>query len=64
MWAAAECLRKAGLPDDAPLTAAGRPRPGWAVLASGGSRVATFATTLRDGPGPVVFAVLTGEGRS
>ncbi|RFU38798.1 SDR family NAD(P)-dependent oxidoreductase, partial [Actinomadura logoneensis] len=27
VWAAAECLRKAGLPDDAPLTAAGRPRP-------------------------------------
>ncbi|RMI31999.1 SDR family NAD(P)-dependent oxidoreductase, partial [Actinomadura harenae] len=60
VWAAAECLRKAGLPEDAPLTAAGRPRPGWAVLASGGSRVATFATTLRDRPGPVVFAVLTG----
>ncbi|MEV5573143.1 type I polyketide synthase [Spirillospora sp. NPDC052269] len=60
VWAAAECLRKAGLPDDAPLTAAGRPRAGWAVFASGGSRVATFATTLRDRPGPVVFAVLTG----
>ncbi|WP_245627726.1 type I polyketide synthase [Actinomadura oligospora] len=60
VWAAAECLRKAGLPDDAPLTAAGRPRQGWAVLASGGLRVATFATTLRDRPGSVVFAVLTG----
>ncbi|MEV0401515.1 type I polyketide synthase [Actinoallomurus sp. NPDC050550] len=64
VWAAAECLRKAGLPEDAPLTAAGRPRPGWVLLASGSSRVATFATTLRDRPGPVVFAVLTGEGRS
>ncbi|WP_262403127.1 polyketide synthase dehydratase domain-containing protein [Actinomadura sp. CNU-125] len=69
VWTAVECLQKAGMPQDAPLTAsapaAGVPdRSGWAVLASGDLRVATFATTVRGVTGPVVFAVLTGEGRS
>ena len=75
VWAAIECQRKAGLSVDAPLTmdAAG-PGP-WVVLSagpagsvgsltsSGGLRVATLATTLRDAPAPVVFAILV-EGRS
>ncbi|MCP2336068.1 type I polyketide synthase [Actinomadura rupiterrae] len=87
VWAAAECLQKAGAPPDAPLTSAAAGaaagaasgaasggaggargavsgKPGWAVLASGGLRVGTFATAVRGVPDPVVFAVLTGEGRS
>ncbi len=60
---AVECLRGAGLPLDAPLTLAPAGRDAWAVFASGGVRVSTLATTLRDAQSPVVFAVLT-EGRS
>ncbi|MEU8122625.1 type I polyketide synthase [Spirillospora sp. NPDC049024] len=59
IWAARECLQKAGLPATAPLTLLPPARPGWVVLASGDLRVATFATTLRDVPEPVVFAVLS-----
>ncbi|HEX2315708.1 MAG TPA: type I polyketide synthase [Thermomonospora sp.] len=63
VWAAVECLRKAGLPVESPLTLAPRRRPGWTVLVSGDLRVATLATALRDVEQPVVFAILT-EGRS
>ncbi|KAA9377607.1 SDR family NAD(P)-dependent oxidoreductase [Microbispora cellulosiformans] len=62
VWAAAECLRKAGLPADAPLTLAPPEAPDWTVLVSGGLRIGTLVTTLRGEPGPVVFAVLA-EGR-
>ncbi|MEV4091638.1 type I polyketide synthase [Streptosporangium saharense] len=62
VWAAAECLRKAGLPPGAPLTWTSERRDAWAVLASGGLRVATLVTTLRDTVEPVAFAILT-EGR-
>ena len=64
VWTAIECLRKAGLPAGAPLTVTPPRRTGWAVFASGRLHVATFATTLRDSPDLVVFAVLTAEGRS
>ncbi|MGW4425693.1 SDR family NAD(P)-dependent oxidoreductase [Streptosporangium sp. NPDC004631] len=63
VWSAAECLRKAGLPPDAPLTWTPAGQGPWTVFASGASRIATLLTALRDVPGPVVFAVLT-EGRS
>ncbi|WP_433328113.1 type I polyketide synthase [Spirillospora sp. CA-294931] len=63
VWAAMECLQKAGLPGDAPLTLTPSRRDGWAVLASGGLRIATLVTTLRDVKEPVAFAILV-EGRS
>ncbi|MFC4048507.1 SDR family NAD(P)-dependent oxidoreductase [Actinomadura syzygii] len=63
VWAALECLRKAGLPPDSPLSLLHARPGGWAVLASGGLSVCTLVTTLRDVPGPVVLAILT-EGRS
>ncbi|MER7134291.1 SDR family NAD(P)-dependent oxidoreductase, partial [Streptosporangium saharense] len=62
VWAAAECLRKAGLPPGAPLTWASERRDAWAVLSSGGLRIATLVTALRDTVEPVAFAILT-EGR-
>ncbi|MGV9776513.1 type I polyketide synthase [Streptosporangium sp. NPDC003464] len=61
--AAAGCLRKAGLPADAPLTLAPAQRDAWVVFTSGALRIATLVTSLRDAQAPVVFAVLT-EGRS
>lgn len=59
IWAAAECLRKAGLPVDAPLTPTAGGRRGWRLFAAGPLRVATFATAVRGSAAPVVFAVLT-----
>jgi enediyne polyketide synthase len=64
VWAAIECLHKAGLPQSAPLIASPSARPGWQVLNCGPLRIATFVTTLRDVKGQVAFAVLTEEGRS
>ncbi|MCW2877846.1 MAG: Polyketide synthase -like protein [Sphaerisporangium sp.] len=61
--AAVDSLRSAGLLQSAPLTLTQERRDAWTVFASGGVRVSTLATTLRDAPQPVVFAVLT-EGRS
>jgi len=63
VWAAAECLQKAGLGIDSPLTLDPSPRPGWSLLRSGPLQIATFATAVRDNPVPVVFAILV-EGRS
>ncbi|MFI2077430.1 type I polyketide synthase [Streptomyces triculaminicus] len=58
-WTALECLKKAGITTDAPLTLDPPRGDHWAVLASGGLRVATFATALRGEPRPVVLAFLT-----
>jgi enediyne polyketide synthase len=59
VWTAAECLQKACLPPGSPLTLTPARQDGWTVLASGALRIATLATTLRDAPDPVVFAILT-----
>ncbi|MEU6077879.1 type I polyketide synthase [Micromonospora sp. NPDC047074] len=63
VWAATECLRKAGLSHRAPLVAVPSDRAGWLVFASGDLRIATFVTSVRDLPHPMVFAILT-EGRA
>ena len=62
VWAAVECLRKAGLPADAPLTLTTAGTAPWMVFAVGAAHIATLVTAVRDVPDPVVFAVLT-EGR-
>jgi enediyne polyketide synthase len=64
VWAAIECLRKAGLPAGAPLTLIPTGRRPWQVFSSGALRTATLVTTLRDVPSPVVFAVLAEGQRS
>jgi enediyne polyketide synthase len=58
VWAAMECLRKAGCSDDAPIMLGSADRPGWVVLTSGEVRVGVFATTVQGVDTPVVFAVL------
>ncbi|MBC6467406.1 SDR family NAD(P)-dependent oxidoreductase [Actinomadura alba] len=62
IWAATECLRKAGLPADAPLTLVAGGRHAWQVLSAGTLRIATLVTAVRGVSAPVAFAVLT-EGR-
>nr|APD71522.1 type I polyketide synthase 3 [Streptomyces sp.] len=59
VWGAVECLRKAGLLGGVPLTLAPQTRDNWVVLTSGGLRIATFVTALRNALEPAVFAFLT-----
>ncbi|GLF98792.1 type I polyketide synthase [Streptomyces yaizuensis] len=63
VWTALECLQKAGLTAAAPLALAPGPRDGWAVLTSGGLRIATLATSVGTPAVPTVLTILT-EGRS
>jgi enediyne polyketide synthase len=60
VWSALECLRKTGT-TTRDLTVDRVHADGWVVLSSGDARIATWVTTLNDQPGPVVFAVLSGE---
>ncbi|MEH1101385.1 type I polyketide synthase [Micromonospora sp. CPCC 205561] len=62
VWAAIECLRKAGLSHRAPLVVVPTDRAGWLVFASGELRIATLVTSVRDLSQPMAFAILT-EGR-
>ncbi|MEV0271258.1 type I polyketide synthase [Hamadaea sp. NPDC050747] len=63
VWAAIECLQKAGQPPRGPLTLLHAQRSGWVVFSYGELRIATFVTKVRGVTEPVVFAVLT-EGRN
>ncbi|MFF8962721.1 SDR family NAD(P)-dependent oxidoreductase [Streptomyces globisporus] len=58
VWAALECMQKAGLTTHAPLSMTPRTVDDWTVLASGGVRVAVLVTRLKGLPGPVAAAVL------
>jgi enediyne polyketide synthase len=68
VWAATECLQKAGVtPASAPITLTPARRDAWTVFASGNLRIATLVTTLArtpsgDAQAPVVFAILTDGG--
>ncbi|WP_433202021.1 type I polyketide synthase [Dactylosporangium sp. CS-047395] len=63
VWSAVECLQKAGRLGSDPLTLLPESRDGWIVFGSGDARIATFATTVHGRPEPVVFAILTQEGK-
>jgi enediyne polyketide synthase len=63
VWAATECLQKAGEPITAPLTVAATSDDGWLLLASGERTIATYVTRLRTMDRPVTVAVLAGGGR-
>ncbi|MDG4764715.1 type I polyketide synthase [Solwaraspora sp. WMMD406] len=62
VWTAIECLQKVGRPQPVPLTHLADGPVGWTILGSGGMRIASLVTSLRDHAGPVAFAVLV-EGR-
>ena len=62
VWGAVESLRKVGRALTGPLTLDHGGTGGWALLRSGRSRIATFATRLRGEPDAVIFAVQTEEG--
>ena len=59
LWSAGECLKKAGLPADAPLTLEACEPDGWVRLRSGGFLVATYLAQTRDAASPLIIATLT-----
>ncbi|MEQ0565883.1 type I polyketide synthase [Amycolatopsis sp. NEAU-NG30] len=61
VWSALECVRKTGSMTQA-LTVRQVDADGWALLASGSARIATWSTTVNDRTAPIVFAVLHAEG--
>jgi enediyne polyketide synthase len=58
VWAATECLQKAGKAAGAPLTLDPPQRAEWVTVSSGALTIATFATTLQGITTPLVFAIL------
>ncbi|HJP77491.1 MAG TPA: type I polyketide synthase [Pseudonocardiaceae bacterium] len=60
VWSAMECVRKTGAMTQS-MTVRRIDRDGWALLANGEHRIATWTTTIDGKPDPVVFAVLHRE---
>jgi enediyne polyketide synthase len=60
VWAAAECLQKAGLPVGAPLTLSSSADDGWLLLSCGDRAIATYVTHVCEIDPPVAVAVLAG----
>ena len=58
VWAAAEALRKAGLPPDAPLVLGAGAADGWLLLRSGGALIGTQVLPVAGCPEPLAVAVL------
>lgn len=58
VWCAIECLKKQGVPHDAPLAIASRHTDGWVVLHSGDYGVATYASHATEHEPALVLAVL------
>jgi enediyne polyketide synthase len=58
VWAAGECLVKAGVAVGAPLTLASEQDDGWLVLASGSHAIATYVARVRGTDQPLALAVL------
>ena len=58
VWAAGECLKKAGTMVSAPLVLASSTEDGWVLLAAGASVIATFVASTRGAREPLVLAVL------
>jgi enediyne polyketide synthase len=60
LWCAAECLKKAGLALDTPLTLASHSDDGWVVLGAGRSSIATLVTAVRGEGTRLALAFLAG----
>ncbi len=58
VWAAAECLKKAGIMVGTPLVLTSSSADGWAVLAAGAWPIVTLVTSVHGVPEPLVLAVL------
>jgi enediyne polyketide synthase len=60
VWAAGECLKKAGLPLAETLAYGSRTDDGWIVLNTPDARVATLVTHIGAVEAPVAIALLAG----
>jgi enediyne polyketide synthase len=58
IWASIECLKKAGLPLDVPLTLEETQPDGWTTLRCGTRRLVTCLTTLQGAPRPMALSLL------
>ncbi|MCP3959076.1 MAG: SDR family NAD(P)-dependent oxidoreductase [bacterium] len=58
VWAAGECLTKAGIGPNAPLELATSNDDGWVLLTSGALAIPTFVARLRETEEPLALAVL------
>jgi enediyne polyketide synthase len=58
VWAASECLKKAGTALDTPLTLASAHEDGWVLLSAGAYVIATYLAQIQTSPEPLVLAVL------
>jgi len=62
LWAASECVQKAGSARSAPLTVATCSSDGWVLLRSGGAPIATYAGRVAGADRPLAFAFLARGG--
>jgi enediyne polyketide synthase len=60
VWAAAECLKKAGAALDQPLVFRSATPDHWVLLAAGSLSVATWVGSVQDTKDALAFAVLRG----
>ena len=61
VWCAKECLKKAGISIDAPLTFMNHATDDWVLFAAGHLVIASYALTLSERATPVVVAVLADQ---
>ena len=59
VWAAGECLKKAGALIAAPLTFLRSQPDGWILLSSGQLKIATYAAQIQNEPEKIIIAILT-----
>jgi enediyne polyketide synthase len=57
LWTSLECLRKAGMPPDAPLVFEAAAEDGWVLLRSGGILIATCVLSVQEMKEPLAFAI-------
>jgi len=57
VWAANECLKKAGAALNGPLILASTEGDGWVTLAAGAATISTSVVDVQDATSPMVFAV-------
>ena len=59
LWTAAECMSKAGLPQDSRLVLAAVRDDGWVLLRSGDAAVASAVVAISGVTGPVAVAIMS-----
>ena len=61
VWAAGECLKKAGASDDTPLVFRHATEDDWVLFEAGSLSIATCVAPVRDVKGKLALAVLIGD---